>query len=243
MLISVMYHHVQSDRCSNDLGIFEEHLKYIKEHFVTIFAGEEVGKNSICLTFDDAYADFYIYIFPLLKKYNLKATLAIPTKYILETTNQSAENRLKYEHNDLFINYENATFCTYEELDEMVKSGLVGLASHSHSHINLLEDGVDLQEELALSKQILQERLHVEPKSFFFPYGKYNDEILQKAKEHYEFVFRIGNAVQKDFGGIGGVIYRVNGDDLNSGDEIFSFKKMFSYKLKALSKKVVNLCK
>ena len=125
----------------------------------------------------------------------------------------------------------------------MVKSGLVELASHSHSHVNLLEETVSLEEELALSKKILQERLRVEVKSFFFPYGKYNTEILKKSKEHYEFVFRIGNAVQKDFNGIGGVIYRVNGDDLKQADEIFSCKKMFTYRLKAFSKKVANLCK
>ena len=62
-----MYHHVNSDRCSNDLAIFEEHLKYIKNNFKTIFPGEEITSKSVCLTFDDAYADFYFLIFPLLK--------------------------------------------------------------------------------------------------------------------------------------------------------------------------------
>ena len=62
-----MYHHVNSDRCSNDLSIFEEHLKYIKNNFKTIFPGEEANQKSVCLTFDDAYADFYFLIFPLLK--------------------------------------------------------------------------------------------------------------------------------------------------------------------------------
>ena len=86
-----MYHHVNSDRCSNDLAIFEEHLKYIKNNFKTIFPGEEITSKSVCLTFDDAYADFYFLIFPLLKKYNLKALLAIPSKYILDDIDEEGE--------------------------------------------------------------------------------------------------------------------------------------------------------
>ena len=112
-MISVMYHHVNSDRCSNDLAIFEEHLKYIKANFNTIFPGEKVEKNSICLTFDDAYADFYFLIFPLLKKYNLKALLAVPSSYILDDCEQTHEVRMSFEHNDLFLNYEKGTFCTF----------------------------------------------------------------------------------------------------------------------------------
>ena len=109
-MISIMYHHVNSDRCSNDLAIFEEHLKYIKNNFKTIFPGEEITSKSVCLTFDDAYADFYFLIFPLLKKYNLKALLAIPSKYILDDTDEKAENRMNFEHNDLFENYQKETF-------------------------------------------------------------------------------------------------------------------------------------
>ncbi len=240
MLISVMYHHVNSDRCSNDLAIFEEHLKYIKENFVSVFPGEKVEKNSICLTFDDAYADFYFLIFPLLKKYNLKALLAIPSKYILEDTDELPENRMNFEHNDLFINYEKATFCTYKELKEMRDSGLVEFASHSHSHINLLENEVDLNLELRVSQEILEEKLGVKVDSFVFPFGKYNQSILKEAKKYYKYNFRIGNAIHKDFFGINGAIYRVDGDGLKSADEIFKLSKILKYKFKAFTKKLGN---
>lgn len=149
-----MYHHVNSDYCSNELSIFQKHLEYISENFTTVFPTKEgLAKNSICLVFDDAYADFYYLIFPLLKKYKLKALLAVPTKYILEDTNEDMSIRLGFEHNDLFKNYKKATFCTYKELKQLKDSGLVQICSHSHSHINLLEDGVNLDEELALSKK------------------------------------------------------------------------------------------
>ena len=233
-----MYHHVNSDRCSNDLAIFEEHLKYIKNNFKTIFPGEEITSKSVCLTFDDAYADFYFLIFPLLKKYNLKALLAIPSKYILENTTELAENRMNFEHNDLFKNYEKATFCTYEELKEMRDSKLVVFGSHSHSHIDLTQDSVDLNLELKVSKEILEEKLQVKIESFVFPFGKYNQEILQESKKLYKYNFRIGNAIHKDFNGINGAIYRVDGDGLKTADEIFKASKILKYRFKGIVKRL-----
>lgn len=237
-MISIMYHHVNSDRCSNDLAIFEEHLKYIKNNFKTIFPGEKVEKNSLCLTFDDAYADFYFLIFPLLKKYNLKALLAIPSKYILDDTLELPENRMNFEHNDLFQNYEKATFCTYKELKEMRDSGLVVFGSHSHSHIDLTQDSVDLNLELKVSKEILEEKLQVKIESFVFPFGKYNQEILQESKKLYKYNFRIGNAIHKDFNGINGAIYRVDGDGLKTSDEIFKASKILKYRFKGIVKRL-----
>lgn len=237
MLISVMYHHVNSDRCSNDIGVFREHLRYIKEHFISIFPGDRVEKNSICLTFDDAYADFYFLIYPLLKEFELKALLAIPSKYILEDTSELAQNRISYKHNDLFANYEKATFCTYKELKEMRDSGFVRFASHSHSHINLLDDGVDLKLELKGSKDLLEKNLETKIDSFVFPFGKYNQDILKEAKKYYRYNFRIGNAIHRDFNGINGAIYRVDGDNLKSGDELFSLSRILKYRFKALIKR------
>ncbi len=237
-MISIMYHHVNSDRCSNDLAIFEEHLKYIKNNFKTIFPGEKITEKSVCLTFDDAYADFYFLIFPLLKKYNLKALLAIPSKYILDDTDELAENRMNFEHNDLFENYQKATFCTYKELKQMQESCLVVFGSHSHSHINLIEENVDLDLELRVSKEILENKLDTKIESFVFPFGKYNQNILEEAKKYYKYNFRIGNAIHKDFSGINGAIYRVDGDDLKTPDEIFKTTKLLKYKFKGLVKRL-----
>ena len=231
-----MYHHINSDRCSNKLDGFDKHLKYISENYKSAFPLDTNQKNSICLTFDDAYADFYYYVFPLLKKYNLKALLGVPTKYILDDTQEEKEKRLKYEHNDLFLHYKDATFCTYMELEEMQKSGLVQMASHSHSHKNLLDENINLIEELLLSKQLLDNKLKINVESFIFPFGKFNDDIAKETLKYYPYVFRIGNAIQKDFSGIKNIIYRIDGDDLIDEKEIFSIKNMLMYKCKAFIK-------
>jgi peptidoglycan/xylan/chitin deacetylase (PgdA/CDA1 family) len=236
-----MYHHVNSDRCSNELTLFESHLQYISKNFTTLFPTQErLPTNPICLVFDDGYYDFYKFIYPLLQKYNLKALLAVTPKYILDDTDKEDDVRLGFEHNDLFKEYKNATFCTYKELREMQESNLVQIVSHSYSHKNLLEDDVNLEEELLKSKQLIETKLGTNVESFVFPFGKYDQKVLDETKKEYKYAFRIGNAVQKDFSGIGGVIYRVDGDFLKDSHEIFSFSNIVKFRFKAFIKSIVG---
>ena len=235
-----MYHHVNSDRCSNDYEVFEAHLKYVSENFTSVFPQKELPKNPICLVFDDGYYDFYTLIFPLLKKYNLKALLGVIPKYILDDTNKPDSVRLSYEHNDLLKNYKDGTLCTYKELDEMIQSDLVQVVSHSYSHKNLLEDNVDLHQELVESKKILEKKLSITVESFVFPFGKYNQNILDETRKYYKYSFRIGNAINKDFSGVNDVIYRIDADNLNSADEIFSFINMMKFRFKTFIKSIVG---
>jgi len=240
-LISMMYHHVDSDRCSNQLALFKGHIAYISNHFESVFPTfEPLPKNAICLVFDDGYYDFYRYIYPVLKQYRVKALLAVIPKFILDDTDKSDEVRLRYEHNELFSAYKNATFCTYRELKEMQESGLVKIVSHSYSHKNLLDHGVDVCNELSRSKQILEEKLGIDVETFVFPYGKYDQKILDETLKHYRYVFRIGNGVNRDFHGVNGVIYRIDGDDLKDEKQIFNWLNMLKYKIKTLSKMIVG---
>ena len=236
----MMYHHLNSDRCSNDLDIFESHLKYIKENFTTTFPTQNLQKSAICLVFDDGYYDFYKLIFPLLEKYNLKALLAVTPKYILDDCDSSDDERLNHEHNDLFEHYKKGTFCTYKELKQMHESGLVQIVSHSYSHINLVEDDVDLEKELVLSKQMIEEKLGIKVESFVYPFGKYNQKILDETMKHYKYSFRIGNATNKDFSGINGVIYRIDGDNLEDAGGIFSPLNMLKFKFKSIIKQITG---
>lgn len=236
----MMYHHLNSDRCSNKYEIFEEHLKYISQNFTTVFPCDKLPKNPICLVFDDGYFDFYKLIFPLLKKYNLKALLAVVPKYILDDCDIEDTKRLSYEHNDLFQYYENGTFCSYNELKEMIQSGLVEIASHSYGHQNLVEDSVDVILELQKSKKVLEEKLNIKVESFVFPFGKYNQQILDETKRYYKYAFRIGNGTNKDFNGTKGVIYRIDGDNLKNGSEIFNFFNILKYRIKIVIKSIVG---
>lgn len=70
---------------------FDKQMKYLKENFnvislETLIACLKDKKNvpphSVVLTFDDGWRDNYLWAFPILRKYNLTATIFLSTDYI-----------------------------------------------------------------------------------------------------------------------------------------------------------------
>ena len=241
MLISVMYHHIGHGRFSNDPELFERHLKYVIDQFNIVVPGDTLSKNqkNICLTFDDAYYDFYYYVFPLLKKYNVKAVLAVPTALIPEKTDASPGKRMSLEHEEIYKNknyHKFGSFCTWDELREMNDSGFVTMASHSHNHKDLARNDVNLKEEIIKSKKILEEKLNAKVDSFILPFGRYNRKSFDLLQKNYKYIFKVGQGINRDFSGVNGLIYRIDGDNLKDEKSIFFFKPMLGYRIKSFAK-------
>jgi len=237
MLLCIMYHHINSDKFSNSRDVFERHLKYMRSKFNIVLPGDELSKINICLVFDDGYYDFYHFVFPLLRKYSVKVILSVPAKYILEDTDLSSNERLSLKHSDImkdsnYIKY--APFCTWGEINEMVDSGLVRVASHSFSHIDLTQENVNFDLELKKSKEIIESKIRQSIDSFTFPYGSFNENIKSIALKYYKYLFGIGSIDNGTWDGFNKILYRICGDDLKSFNDRLSLKFLLLYKLRGL---------
>lgn len=133
-----------------DPQIFESHLVYIKENnyqtldvneFYKILAGksETKSKRLVLLTIDDARSSVWRYAFPLLKKYQMHATVfVIPG--VTEDRTTFRENLEDYWNSktDLKRIHEvdpnDDTLCTWQEIIEMYNSGFVNMESHTLFH-------------------------------------------------------------------------------------------------------------
>ncbi len=74
-----------------DIEVFEAQLRYIHDHFQPVSladiaeslqSGQKSLENSVALTVDDGYRDFYEYAYPLLLKYRIPVTIFVVTRFL-----------------------------------------------------------------------------------------------------------------------------------------------------------------
>jgi peptidoglycan/xylan/chitin deacetylase (PgdA/CDA1 family) len=92
----LMYHRIYDDEYINGIPPleFEKQIAYLSKHFnilpieqlIQDFNNNRVKPYSLALTFDDGHHDFYTNAWPILKKYNLPASLYITTGFVDGTT-------------------------------------------------------------------------------------------------------------------------------------------------------------
>ncbi len=98
--------------------------------------GEDPPYKSVHITFDDGYADNYFYAYPILKKYGFFATIFVIASRVASsikraTSEELASLGITQEKEQLL---EKSPYVSWEELDEMVKSGIFEVGSHSLTH-------------------------------------------------------------------------------------------------------------
>jgi hypothetical protein len=147
-----LYHQVNS--LSNiDTELLEKHFQFLNnsnyQTYTITEAREQIdnkGKmpvNSVMITFDDGYYDNYLNVFPLLKAYNIKATIFLNTAYIKDKVVNRSLTKIAHsdQANEEAVKHYYSTgsaasdqYLTWEEIEEMHKSGLCDFQSHTHSH-------------------------------------------------------------------------------------------------------------
>lgn len=175
----LMYHHIRtnpnpSDPVSAALNVtpsqLNEQLSYLSSHnYHTITLSDlsdaldgkiSLPENPIILTFDDGYRNFYDNAYPLLKKYNMKAVQFVVTGVL-----------------------NISSYLTWNQIEEMDKSGLVEFGAHTRHHANLPEFSQKaIVDEIRGSKIDLENHLKKPVSWFAYPYGSYSDFIMRIVK-------------------------------------------------------------
>jgi len=221
MLLILMYHRVAAPELGlgNPPAVLAAHLATLRARANVVLPGEPLHPRrlNVCLTFDDAYADFYCRAFPLLQEYGLRAVLAVPTAYILAQTAVPRETRLAVPQaaamqGETFR--EQAPFCTWAELREMQASGSVQMASHSHSHPDMRRSDTDVDYECRHSRELLEQNLGQPVVTFIYPYGSVNARAHQAVSRHYAYGMRVGAALNHNWQPRNQPLCRVGADHL-----------------------------
>lgn len=176
----LMYHaiHVMDPSEAANAGLivapdlFESHLQALTDAGYYSLTPEEAykvltenvlpnNKKVVWLTFDDSMEDFYTQAFPLLQKYQMKATNNVITGFV-------QKNR--------------PSVLTLDQILEMKNQGM-SFEDHTVNHPDLAQSSPESQQsELALSKDYLDSNLSQTTSTVAYPAGRYSETTLQIAE-------------------------------------------------------------
>ncbi len=178
--VVLLYHHVANNTpaiTSIKIEQFEMHLKTIEEQGFEVLSLEELTRNSIqrfsldkqlAITFDDGYKDIITNAFPLLKKRGWPFTVFVSTKYIGISK----------------------SYLTWADLAYLKENGAT-ISNHTHTHTHLVRKKDQetheewknrIKSEILTAQRILESKGYLS-RSFAYPYGEYNPEILKIISE------------------------------------------------------------
>ena len=234
MILTLVYHHVHDPKNGLHVATFAKHLDHLIARYPIVIPGDPCQKTklNLCLSFDDAFFDFYYFVFPLLKKHNIKAVLAVPTAFIEEDTTLNPEERLNvsgYDGLHQGKSFSHNPFCTWREIKEMVSSGHVVVATHSHNHKDCTKPDLDLDNEIAWSKHLIQQNIGTLPETFVYPYGHINRNVNVLLKKHFRYVMRVGHAINLNWDG---TLYRVDAQKYWSLEKGIPWRRIPSWCIK-----------
>ncbi|WP_051280643.1 polysaccharide deacetylase family protein [Anaerovorax odorimutans] len=202
----LMYHHLVESGEASGVTItekrFREHMKYLNENGFTallpidllLIKNNEMDmpKNPVMITFDDGYESNYKIAYPILKDNNMKATIFVIVKNMNKKVNGHVPK------------------LTWDQMEEMYKSGYIDIQSHTYNlhnsdsdgeHVNLASNGIQrglvescaqyqfrLEEDAALSIKYIEKNVGNKVFCLAYPYGAF-DPWCMEALERQGIIF------------------------------------------------------
>lgn len=119
---------------------FEQQLIAIKEKGLTTISlnqlhdymvkSKPIPSKSIVLTFDDGYADIWVFAYPLLKKYDMCGTVFINPEFV----DKRGGFKTHYANNGQIDGLDGDGFLSWDEIKKMDEEGVVFSESHALTH-------------------------------------------------------------------------------------------------------------
>ena len=185
----LMYHHLQnvdddSPQSVRDWVVspqaFTEQMAYLVENdyhsispneLAAYFLGEPLPTNPIIITIDDGYRDVYTVAWPILQNTSLRPVIYISPEYI-----------------------GCSAYLTREHIIELAANGFT-IGVHGYDHSSLVEESdAELVHQILDARDILQAISGQSIGTFCYPYGAYNNRIIQFLQANgYTTAFTLNN--------------------------------------------------
>lgn len=175
----LMYHYIRymynpADKLGYALSVtpdnFEKQMAYLTEQGYTTITPDQLYQaleqngvlpaKPILLTFDDGYKDLRSEALRIIEKYNVKATIFIPTDRLSMTN-----------------------YMTWEDLHVVANDSHITIAGHTRHHLDLTTlPQAAMEDEIIQGKAQLERNLGRQIDYFAYPYGAFNDKVVSTVK-------------------------------------------------------------
>ncbi len=179
-VVSILGYHDFKDRGGSPMLIaapkFRAQMQAIKDSKIPVISFSEmmawkrgeknIPEEAILITMDDGWEGVYTYAYPVLREFGFPFTVYLYKNYVGGAGRSMS----------------------WEQIKEMMQHGCE-VGSHSVSHASLksppknLKTDADKQQwvlsELKDSREFLEQNLHIKCLSFAYPYGSFDDAILE----------------------------------------------------------------
>lgn len=182
--VPVLQYHDISDQFRDEYtispSIFAAQMEWLYSHGYKALSVKEIdgvnGSEKVAIiTFDDGYASFMDYAFPLLKEYGFKATIHIIGQHV----------------GTFIVEGGSRPMLSWDEYRCLIKSGLVDLGCHTYNmHIwrgniggVIMFSEEERKKDLLLFQEIFQKEIGKDTEILAWPYGLYNKNAMEIAKK------------------------------------------------------------
>ncbi len=174
-VLVLMYHNFTLGRSQFDTwpNVFAKQAEWLAENvdvismsdLIDFLDGEiDLPERAAVITIDDGLRTAYTRAFPILREHKLPFALALPTGVMEEwRSKQTLE---------------------WDEIREMIDSGLCEIASHSVTHADFrkLSDH-HAKREMHHSRKIIEQRIGIRPRAFVYPLGSHDGRVRYLVEE------------------------------------------------------------
>ena len=225
--IPILTYHNFTDKVSDGANIspqrFREHLLFLKQNGYTTITQEQLinylngngtlPKKPVMITIDDGYLSTYTHAYPILREFNMKATVFVITGMVGGKSGS-------LEH------------FNWEQAREMENSGVIDIQSHTHqSHYKFngkaalshkLPNETNqmyynrIYNDLYTAKDLIEQHLNKTVTAIAYPYGSWNETVKQVAEMiGYSSIYLYDEGIGPAFKGQDNLLidrYGVNGN-------------------------------
>ncbi|UCB57435.1 MAG: polysaccharide deacetylase family protein [Candidatus Omnitrophota bacterium] len=172
----LMYHHIDGRSKTSLVSVspqnFRRQMRFLSERNYNVISldkfvqdklnGQEFPRNTVVITFDDGYGDNFTFAYPVLKEYNLPATIFVITDFI-----------------------DKEGYLTSRQIKEMLSSGPITIGSHTLSEAFLpAKNTEELEREIGLSKKLLESKTGGRVDFLCYPFGHFTPQAQEIVKRY-----------------------------------------------------------